>query len=351
MSGTFSDLYENAAARSNAANRSKSMAAFATKLGTQENDPFSQNPPLGLIANDFHPDDLKLLGLSDTFSGSNAFTEISGGWSGTVSGEDLTPSNHNSGEYSFETADRSSSFSSNNSSASSPEKLPQDIGGCTEEAGSCWKAALKILQALHAMPSICFSARTEQLDPTNTKPRTTESMLTTNREAVRLVSGMLECHCFANFQMQLIHATICYKLVVWYRAMLKDNDRSSNRSSQGEGISDKRMTEHKDECERILHQPITVGGYAIDVKLQPKIRAQVISGELRHLEALVCQFSGCLEKVPAAAITGQKDKPGSARADLSRTSAGIKGCLLNFFDEQVQAAKADIDGILSSGAE
>lgn len=306
MSGPFSVLYENAAARSNAPNSGQSVSAFATELETQGNDPFTQTPSLDDIATDLHYDDLELLGLSDTISGSNAFTEISGRWSGTVSREDLTTSNHNSGEYSFETADKSSIFSNGTSLAASPKIFTEDTARCCEEGGSCWDSALKILQALHAMPSICFSARTEQLDSANTTPRTTEFILSTSREAVRLVSGMLDCHCFANFQMQLIHATIWYKLIVWYRTMLKDTDGSSDRPSQREVSADARMTDHGDACERILHQPITVGGYAIDVKLQPKIRAQVISGELRHLEASFASFRVVLTRFQLQRLQDRK---------------------------------------------
>ncbi|KAL9126603.1 MAG: hypothetical protein Q9175_007892 [Cornicularia normoerica] len=111
----------------------------------------------------------------------------------------------------------------------------------------------------------------------------TDYVLSTNREAVRLIFNILEYTCSSSSQVQLVLTIICGKLIAWYRAMVRN--RCENSSIMLSAV-DKHNFNHEDHTERVLHQPITIDEYSINVTLEYKIRAQVIFDELQHVEAL-----------------------------------------------------------------
>lgn len=326
----------------------KLMSGFAMELEAQGHDISTQDPPHDLNGDDISHDAVDLFGLSESLLSSDLFAGVPQEWSDTLFKEGLMPSNHNFGEMSTETVDRSPSLSRRHSVASNPEKTKQDIEPCSEEARTCMLSALKILQTLHTVPPMCFSVGIAQPDSTSIEQRTTEFVLCSSREASQKISKMLTCSCFASFQMQLVLATICHKLTVWYRAMLKDSCNLLDGCSQRSSRSYTRTSDHVDASKHILHQPITVGEYAIDINLQPKIRAQVVSGELQHLENFACDFSRCLDSIPNIASMRQTSSSSYPRPDQSKASAAAYHHLIGFLDEQIQAAKADVNAVLDS---
>jgi len=230
----------------------------------------------------------------------------------------------------------------------------EGIEPCSNHTRTCMVSALKILQALHMPPSICFSAGAETDDSSSPQPRLTDSVLSTNREAVRLVSDMLECPCSLSSQVQLVLTIICGKLTAWYRAMVQ-NGHDSFDDSSSMVWSDVVNNSHGDHTERVLHQPITVGGYSFDVTLEPKIRAQVVFSELHHVEILIKTLSRRVEEtkfgntsaarnrsgLTASSMTGETDETGRAET--------IYRSLTSFLQKQLQVVKAEISLILNGG--
>ena len=260
-------------------------------------------------------------------------------------------SNHRFGEKTTGTAEQSPSASHHHSVILSPQKAKQAIAPCSKEARTCMPSALKVLRTLQTVPPICFSAGTAHLDSATLTQRTTEYVLCSNREASQKISKIFKCSCLESFQMQLVVATICHKLIVWYRAMLKNNCNLLDRCSQRSSGFPSNISDHAEVSEHILHQPITVGSYAIDINLQPKIWAQVVFGELRHLEAFIRNFSSCLDSNPSMPNLRRASSSSLPRLDRSKTTAAIRHHLIGFLDEQLQAAKADINAVLNSRPE
>ena len=320
----------------------KVISSSAMELQTQGRDIFTQDALHDPMGDDFPHDSVDLFGLSGSLLSSSLLAGVPEQWSDTVLGEDLRLSKATG------TAEQSPSTSHHHSVILDPQKAKEAIAPCSQEARTCMPSALKVLRTLQTVPRICFSAGTAHVDSATLTQRTTEYVLCSNREASQKVSKIFKCSCLESFQLQLVVATICHKLIVWYRAMLKNNcnllDRYSPRSSRGPN----NISDYAQVSEHILHQPITVGSFAIDINLQPKIWAQVVFGELGHLEAFIRNFSSRLDSSPSIANLRRASSSSLAGLDRSQTTAAIRLHLIGFLDEQLQVAKADINAVLSS---
>jgi len=230
----------------------------------------------------------------------------------------------------------------------------EGIEPCSNHTRTCMVSALKILQALHLPPSVCFSVGAETDDSSSPQPRMTDAVLSTNREAVRLVSDMLECPCSLSSQVQLVLTIICGKLTAWYRAMVQ-NGYDSFDDSSSMVWSDIANNNHGDQTERVLHQPITVGGYSFDVTLEPKIRAQVVFSELQHVEVLIRTLSRRVEETKFGNTTAARTGSGLAassttgKPDETGRAETIYRSLSSFLHKQLQVVKAEISLILNGG--
>ena len=321
------------------------------ELETQGHDIYTQDAPHGFMGDDISHDSVDLFGLSGSLLSSNLPAGVPEEWLDTVLGGDFMLSSQRLGEKVTGTAEQSPSASHHHPVILSPQKAKQAIPPCSKEARTCMPSALKVLRTLQTVPPRCFSAGTTHLGSATLTHRTTEYVLCSNREASQQISKIFNCSCLESIQMQLVIATICHKLIVWYRAMLKKNCNLLNRCSQRSSGSPSNISDQAEMSEHILHQPITVGSYSIDINLQPKIWAQVVFGELRHLEAFIRNFSSCLDSNPSIPELRRASSSSFPGLDRSKTTAAIRHHLTGFLDEQLQAAKADINAVLNSRPE
>ena len=169
---------------------------------------------------------------------------------------------------------------------------PNGAPSSTNKEGCCINSASKIIQDLHTAPSTCYSAGAARPLSAASEQRTTGAILSKSREAIQLISEMSQCPCFASCQTRLIHANICYKLISWYRSILKNNSNFLHDFSHQDPQlrTGPPNLDHRDLSEYVVDQPITVGDYTIDVSLQSKIRAQIVLVELQNLEASLCDL-------------------------------------------------------------
>ena len=324
------------------------------ELDTQGHDISPQDATYDPIGDDISHDSVDFFGLCGPLLSSNFLAGVPEAWPDTFRGGDLTLSNTRFGDKATGTAEQSPSASHHRSVNLSPQWTKQAIAPCSKEARTCMPSALKVLRTLQIVPPICFSAGTTHLDSATFTKRTTDYILCSNREASQRISNIFKCSCLESLQMQLVVATICHKLIVWYRAMLKNScnllDHCSQRFS-GFPSSPSSISDHAEASEHILCQPITVGSYTIDINLQPKIWAQVVFGELRNLEAFLRNFSSFLDSTPSIPNLRRASSSSVPGLDRSKTAAAIRHHLIEFVDEQLQAAKSDINAVLNSRPE
>lgn len=230
-----------------------------------------------------------------------------------------------------------------------PQDLLKGIETCSESRRTCMTSALRILQALHIPPSACLSLADHiSVSPASRQPRKTDSVLSTNRDVVRLMAEMLKCSCLCSSQIQLVLTIICGKLIAWYRAIIHNSpddhpsacmDTDVQTPAHPDGTLNAAIGMHN---ERILHQPITVGEYSLDIGLESKIRAQVVSSELQQLEALVANFSGRIQEEDP---NGHNFGRTNGTMSPSALSSALNARLTTFLQKKLRNAKAESTSI------
>ncbi len=240
-----------------------------------------------------------------------------------------------------------------------PQDLRKGIETCYESRRNCMTSALRILQKLHIPPSACLNLVDEtSTSPASSQPRKTDSVLSTNRDVVRLMTGMLKCSCLSSSQIQLVLSIICGKLIAWYRAIIRNSpddrpDACTDTDEQAPARSDSTLKAATGMTnERVLHQPFTVGEYSLDTGLESKIRAQVVSSELHQLEALVANLLGRIQEenpsgnnhVILSCASGKRSRSTSTMGSSGLSSA-VQARLTAFLHRQLRDAKAESTAI------
>ncbi|KAI4123051.1 MAG: hypothetical protein LQ338_005475 [Usnochroma carphineum] len=138
------------------------------------------------------------------------------------------------------------------------------------------------------------------------------------------------------------------KLIVWYRAMIPNTYAYLDDSN----------TSLEENAERVLHQLITVGEYAVDNRLEPRIRAEIVLGELQHVEALIKNLARCLQERKyvsrwnaAAASGGNRPTSPSKPMGPNETAAAgaIHKRLTEFLHDKLQVGRAGIHAMVDRG--
>ena len=221
--------------------------------------------------------------------------------------------------------------------AKNSQSRSMNIEPCAPHSRTCMASVLKVLQALHIPSSMCLSAGSTNHNSDYLQPRLTDHVLSTNKEALRLISDAMDCICSSSSQLQLVIAVLCNKITTWCRAMVrKELDRSP---TLGRDV-DRQNINHEDHIERVLHQPITIGEYSVNATLENKIRAQVVWSQLEHVERLAKTLSRCVQET---------DSPRSVSSEDTGTAGAIHKSLMVFLYRQLQAAKVEVTPLLKIG--
>ncbi|KAJ6021862.1 hypothetical protein N7540_007366 [Penicillium herquei] len=205
----------------------------------------------------------------------------------------------------------------------------------TQNLPSCILTATKSLRLLHTRQTNCLSHN--KLSGNSTEPpRMSGSVLKDNKEAGMSVCRMLQCACVLRPQNQLLLATICSRLVVWYQTMIRT---CFSRHESNE------LDEHKPISEKVSHQAVTIGDHTVDnLALGSNIEAMVILGELNHLQRLVNTLSVRIRQTETLHLSG-------LAVDGDIPSAGLPGIahdrLVIHLLKEVQAAKEDLNFALN----
>ncbi|KAJ6092648.1 hypothetical protein N7486_007937 [Penicillium sp. IBT 16267x] len=235
--------------------------------------------------------------------------------------------NHQHQALSFENSLHTPFLTSPPTTTSSPSCL-------TEYRTPCIITATQYLRTLHTRPKRCLS-RSNQQSPTGQEidelepPRMSGSVLKCNKEAGMSVCRMLQCACALRPQNQLLLASICSRLVVWYRAMI----RACFSHRPGSGSIGQTFTEEPARPEKVIHEAVTIGDHMVDnPALGWNIQTQVILGELGHLQRLVDTLS--LRIRQTGMVTG--DGPSLGLPEIAHDR------LVTHLSKEVQAVKNDL---------
>lgn len=197
---------------------------------------------------------------------------------------------------------------------------------------SCLSIATKGLRTLHVRQTSCLSRGSQ--DATNTDPpRMSGSVLKETKDVGMSVCRMMQCACILRPQNQLLIATICSRLVAWYRAMI-----------HAEFPHMPGMENTMAGPERVAHQAVTIGDHTVDnPSLGLNIQAQVMLNELGHLQRLVNTLLVRIQQTGELHFMGgslDSSKPGRL-PDLARDR------LVEHLLKEVQGTKDYLSAVLN----
>ncbi|KAJ5552328.1 hypothetical protein N7494_001706 [Penicillium frequentans] len=200
-----------------------------------------------------------------------------------------------------------------------------------ENRTPCIITATHYLRTLHTRQNNCLYQQISTGQEINEPeaPRMSGSVLKCNKEAGMSVCSMLQCACAFRPQNQLLIASICSQLVVWYRAMIR-----ACFSRPGSGPSGQSVPGEPALPEKVIHEAVTIGDHLVDnPALGQNIQAQVILGELGHLQRLVDTLSVRIRQ------TGMDAGADSSSVGLPRIAHDR---LVTHLSKEIQAVKNDL---------
>lgn len=197
-------------------------------------------------------------------------------------------------------------------------EILEGIKPCSSKERTCITLAQRVFASLHTPSIVCLSVHSNQPTEDALSRRKVDFILSINRQAIQAVSQILECVCSANSSMQMVLVSICNKVAAWYRAMartsLQRNQASDNnglfvsppletQTIANNKISPNNNHDHDndmnsdDYSSHVIHQPLSMGSYILDIAVESKIRVQVVQSEVKDLEHIInCLCSHMAEK-------------------------------------------------------
>ncbi|KAJ5722350.1 hypothetical protein N7488_000385 [Penicillium malachiteum] len=222
-----------------------------------------------------------------------------------------TPSSSLSANYmAYQSLSTPSLYSENSTIPTLSPPLESTTPSClAQNLPSCILTATKSLRLLHTRQATCLS-HNKHSGSNGEPPRMSGSVLKDNQEAGMSVCRMLQCACVLRPQNQLLLATICSRLIVWYQTMIQTC--FPHHGSNG-------LDENKPIPEKVSHQAVTIGDHTVDnLALGSNIQAMVILGELNHLQRLVNTLSVRIQQTETLNSSG-------LAVDGDSPSAGLPG--------------------------
>lgn len=216
---------------------------------------------------------------------------------------------------------------------------------CPNSGPCCFAFASRILKGLYIPSTSCLSTIEElerRYGATQTAPRTADSVLTANSQAMLELSKMLRCSCSLKPQLQMILATICDKLVAWYYAMAY-----SKQNFDPEAIAD--LPKHTWDSniprrERVICQPVKIGEYCLSETTESQVTARVVLSHLQKLDYLIIALSRRIKdtyKKPSLS-RHQRDRRAHFFSDANEIFANFSDRLTAYLVAQSQDAQKEM---------
>ncbi|KAI9689782.1 MAG: hypothetical protein M1822_009664 [Bathelium mastoideum] len=180
-----------------------------------------------------------------------------------------------------------------------------------------------------------------------------------NREALQLVSSILQNAPSTSSQLQLVLTVICSKVTAWYRAIARGSFESGASVRLYRPMNDSAnpvKASSEELVERVQHQPMRFGAYSFDSSLETKVRALVVLNELQNVEKLFARFSRHVASSDFGASTSGVLSSKNIHERASRSSSGTRSddtgeaawrSIHEFLCMQLEAVKAEVREMLT----
>ncbi|OCK75069.1 hypothetical protein K432DRAFT_446932 [Lepidopterella palustris CBS 459.81] len=161
----------------------------------------------------------------------------------------------------------------------------------TESTHSCYNLAYSTLESLHFRSISSSSSTSGSASPVSspfpsflelpTRPgQTLDSVLRSNKTAIRNVLKLLECPCARDPHLAMLYASITSKILIWYQIA-----GGVQRMPSPSQSSDASLCPGTPSAVTLM--PITIGAFSLDEDDQEALRRQLLLNELRKAGQLI----------------------------------------------------------------
>lgn len=218
---------------------------------------------------------------------------------------------------------------------------------CLNSGGCCFAFASRALKYLHIPSTLCLST-IGTVDLTSgskhTAPRTADSVLTANSEAMLALSKILRCSCSLKPQLQMIMATIFDKLVAWYYAMAHGKQSFEFESTVS---TPERKWSNNTRKERVLCQQVKIGDYCLESAAETQVLARVVLSHLQKLDYLIGVLSKRIKDTHKKSPSSRQQlDPRSHYSDSSDFFGIFSDSLTAYLIGQLEDAQNAVTGLI-----
>ncbi|KAK5061592.1 hypothetical protein LTR84_008136 [Exophiala bonariae] len=220
---------------------------------------------------------------------------------------------------------------------------------CLTSGGCCFAFASRAVKHLHVPSSLCLSTVQPEDSSSRAKqlaPRTADSVLIANSEAILAMMKILRCSCSLKPQLQMLLATICDKLIAWYYAVACGKERFDLNSTPT--TPDPKWHVDSTRKERVLRRSVNIGEYCLEDAAGVQIIARVVMSHLQKLEYLIVLLSKRIKSSNTNSTRQNVDHHSSFHSDPKAVFGIFSQSLTAYLTGQSQAAQKELERLIGS---
>lgn len=229
---------------------------------------------------------------------------------------------------------RSTDLSRQLSRPESQSSLPSEAlsfqGFRSEPAACCLVRAIALLkQQFGNSATPCTCSKRQGFGHDSCQFPTIQTVITANKESIETISNILQCPCSQDGYLLAIMALVVFKILGWYAAAARETRKAPGGEENQSSERDQPEPRRPSSChsEQVFQFPTILGNYSPGSEDQGCIAAQLVLGELHHVQRLVTQLSSRLKVVGSQGVHEDNITSPFSAAVLDQLAADLRNRL------------------------
>ena len=235
---------------------------------------------------------------------------------------------------SMEDVSRSTDLSRQLSRPESQSSLPSEAlsfqGFRSEPAACCLVRAIALLkQEFGNSATPCTCSKRQGFGHDSCQFPTIQTVITGNKESIETISNILQCPCSQDGYLLAIMSLVVFKILGWYAAAARETREAPGREESQSSERDQPEPHRPSSChsEQVFPFPTILGNYSPGSEDQDCMAAQLVLGELHHVQRLVTQLSSRLKVVGSQGVHEDNITSPFSAAMLNQLAADLRSRL------------------------
>ncbi|KIM94478.1 hypothetical protein OIDMADRAFT_76913, partial [Oidiodendron maius Zn] len=232
---------------------------------------------------------------------------------------------------SMENVSRSTDLSRQLSRPESQSSLPSEalsFQDCrSEPAACCLVCAIALLkQKFGNSATPCTCSKRQGFGHDSCQFPTIQTVITGNKESIETISNILQCPCSQDGYLLAILSLVVFKILGWYAAAARETRKTPGWEESQSSERDQPEPRRPSSChsEQVFQFPAILDNYSPGSEDQGCIAAQLVLGELHHVQRLVAQLSSRLKVVGSQSVHEDNITSPFSAAVLDQLAADLR---------------------------